>query len=96
MITLHRLGHEHEPFTLNADLIATVEAHPDTVVMLTSGSRMVVAETPEDVVEAVRAWRVSILNGALRSSGAGTSRRAQAAGLALVRGASGEPGDDGS
>lgn len=92
MITLHRLGHEQEPFTLNADLIATVEAHPDTVVTLTSGSRMVVAESPEQVVEAVRTWRTSILAGGLRGAG-GTSvvRRNPNAGLALVRGASGEP-----
>ena len=28
MIALHRLGHRHEPFHLNPDLIVTVEATP--------------------------------------------------------------------
>jgi flagellar protein FlbD len=65
MITLHRLGHRHEPFLLNPDLIATVEAHPDTVVALTTGARMVVVEAPAEVAAKVRAWRAGILSDAL-------------------------------
>jgi flagellar protein FlbD len=64
MIELHRLGHDR-PFQLNPDLILTVEAHPDTVVTLTTGSKIVVREGPGDVLEAVRAWRVDILADAL-------------------------------
>ena len=61
MILLHRLGHQAEPFHLNPDLILTVEALPDTVVTLTTGTKIVVIETPERVAEEVRAWRAEIL-----------------------------------
>ena len=66
MIVLHRLGHDGEPFHLNPDLITTVEAHPDTVVTLATGAKIVVAETPEQVADAIRRWRVEIMSGALR------------------------------
>jgi flagellar protein FlbD len=61
MITLHRMCHWDEPFQLNPDLIATVEACPDTVVKLTNGKRMLVEETPDQVVDAIREWRASVL-----------------------------------
>jgi flagellar protein FlbD len=59
MILLHRLGRDRAPFHLNADLIVTVEANPDTVVHLATGANLVVMETPEEVVAEVRAWRRS-------------------------------------
>jgi flagellar protein FlbD len=62
MIALHRLGHRAEPFLLNADLIATVEAHPDTVIALTTGTRFLVSESPEQVVAAIRTWRAGLLS----------------------------------
>jgi flagellar protein FlbD len=67
MIELHRLGHDAEAFMLNPDLVSTVEAHPDTVVTLTTGIRMLVIETPEEVVRRIRAWRAGILRDALGS-----------------------------
>ena len=60
MITLHRLGQASLPVRLNCDLILTVEANPDTVITLVTGARLVVAETPDAVVEAVRGWRAEI------------------------------------
>jgi len=66
VITLHRLGGDREPFVLNVDLIATIEGHPDTVVTLTTERRHIVAESVDEVVEAVREWRVGILTGALK------------------------------
>jgi flagellar protein FlbD len=66
MIHLHRLGHADERVLVNPDLVAFVEANPDTVVTLTTERRIVVAETPEEVVEAVREWRVAILADALK------------------------------
>ena len=60
MITLHRLGRETSEVVLNADLICTVEAHPDTVLTLVTGARIVVEETPAEVIEAVREWRAEI------------------------------------
>jgi uncharacterized protein YlzI (FlbEa/FlbD family) len=66
MITLHRLGHKLELFRLNPDLIVTVEATPDTVILLATGAKIVVAETPERVAKAIREYRVDILAEALK------------------------------
>jgi uncharacterized protein YlzI (FlbEa/FlbD family) len=66
MIILHRLGHTDEPFQLNPDLIVTVESTPDTVVTLATTAKVVVAETPREVADAVRAWRVEVLSEAMR------------------------------
>ncbi len=65
MIEVQRLGAHGEPVWLNPDLIATIEAHPDTVVVLTTGTKLVVANPIDDVVARVRAWRVSVARGAL-------------------------------
>ena len=65
MIALHRLGHRTEPFLLNPDLIEKIEAHPDTVVTLTTGARLVVDESPAEVTAEIRAWRAGILSDAL-------------------------------
>jgi flagellar protein FlbD len=48
MIKLTRLG--GEPFILNADLIRYVEALPDTFITLSTGDRLVVAETMDEVL----------------------------------------------
>lgn len=66
MITLHKLSHGHEPLLLNPDLIQVVEARPDTHVVLTTGTHLTVSETPEEVTDAVREYRVRILADALR------------------------------
>ena len=65
MIRLHRLGGSEE-FDLNPDLVLTVESTPDTVVTLTTGSKLIVAESPDAVTAAVREWRVGILERALK------------------------------
>jgi len=39
-----------EPFVLNAELIRYVEARPDTFVTLTSGDRLVVRESMDEVM----------------------------------------------
>ena len=49
MIKLTRL--DGEAFILNADLIKYVEHRPDTFITLTSNDRLVVGETPEEVLE---------------------------------------------
>jgi uncharacterized protein YlzI (FlbEa/FlbD family) len=83
MITLHRLGHKLEIFRLNPDLIVTVEATPDTVITLATGAKIVVAETPERVVKAVREYRVDILADALKVRH--QQRRAENPRVAAVR-----------
>jgi flagellar protein FlbD len=61
VIELHRLGQEAEKFLLNPDLVAVIEAHPDSVVTLTTGAKILVAETPEQITDRIRAWRAAIL-----------------------------------
>jgi len=58
LIKLTRL--DGQPFVLNAELIRTVEATPDTVVTLVDGSRVIVAETPAELVRRVIAYRQAI------------------------------------
>ena len=59
MILVHRL--KGEPLFVNSDLIDTIEATPDTVVSLADGRKIVVAESPEDVVDAIRRYRASVI-----------------------------------
>jgi uncharacterized protein YlzI (FlbEa/FlbD family) len=61
VIVLHRLTHPDDPFHLNPDAIHMIEAHPDTVIVLSSGSKLVVLETPEEVAQRKREWHASIL-----------------------------------
>jgi uncharacterized protein YlzI (FlbEa/FlbD family) len=70
MITLHRLGADRESFILNPDLIVTVEATPDTHIALTTGTKVVVTESVEAVVDAIREWRAGILAGAFHRTNA--------------------------
>lgn len=73
VILLHRLAREPEPFHLNPDLVLTVEAHPDTIITLTSGVRIPVTETPDAVRNAIAAWRSGLLIDALRAVGLDSS-----------------------
>ena len=66
MIELHKLGGQNGAFQLNPDLIQTIEATPDCVIALTTGTRVLVEESPEEVADAIRAYRVEILEDALR------------------------------
>jgi flagellar protein FlbD len=59
MIKLTRLN--QIPLFLNSDLIEHLDATPDTVVSLTSGQKFLVAETPEQVIEKVIAFRRAVL-----------------------------------
>ncbi len=59
MIRLTRLN--HLTIYLNADLIEHIESTPDTVISLTTGQKIVVLESAEEVAERVLAFRRSIL-----------------------------------
>ena len=48
MISVTRLN--GKPFVLNADLIRTVDATPDTTITLVNGDRVIVKESPNEVV----------------------------------------------
>ena len=55
MINVTRLnGH---PFTINAELIETVEKTPDTVISLATGNRYIVKESVDEVAAKVVEYR---------------------------------------
>ena len=55
MIAVTRLS--DAPLVLNAELIRTVEARPDTYITLTDGDRIIVKDSVEDVVGKVVEYR---------------------------------------
>jgi flagellar protein FlbD len=55
MIRLTRLNREQ--FYLNPDLIQEMESTPDTVLTLTSGTRLVVMERPDTIIAEVVEFR---------------------------------------
>ena len=61
MIHLHRLSTSREPFQLNPDLIERIDASPDCHVPLTTGQRSPCASRVDEVVGAIRDWRVDVL-----------------------------------
>ena len=60
MIRLTRLN--HVPLILNSDLIEHIDMTPDTVVTLTSGQKLMVLETAEEVVDKVVWFRRMLLS----------------------------------
>jgi flagellar protein FlbD len=59
MIYVTRLN--HTPVVLNCDLIEHIETTPDTVISLTTGQKMMVLESADEVVDRVVRYRRSIL-----------------------------------
>lgn len=58
MIKVRRLNNKE--FVVNSDLILYVEATPDTVITLTTGQKIVVAESIDDVINKVIEYRAKI------------------------------------
>jgi flagellar protein FlbD len=58
MITVTRF--DGSQLIVNAELIEFVEAMPDTVITLTTGRKVVVLESPANIVDAIVAYRHSI------------------------------------
>lgn len=48
---------------LNSDLIEHIEAAPDTVISLTTGQKIMVLETAEEIIERVIEFRRAVLSG---------------------------------
>jgi flagellar protein FlbD len=55
MITVSRLN--SKKFILNCELIKYIEAIPDTLITLTSGEKLMVKETVEEVIEETMNYR---------------------------------------
>lgn len=50
----------NDPINLNAELIESVEARPDTLITLTTGNRIMVKEKVNEVVEKIIEYRKSV------------------------------------
>jgi len=59
MIALTRLNGSR--FAVNSDLIERIDASPDTVITLVDGTKYLVAEPLDVVIEAIRAFRSSVV-----------------------------------
>jgi len=59
MIKLTRLSDEE--FVLNSDLIETLDATPDTVITLTTGQRLRVQESTDDILSRIMEFRRAIM-----------------------------------
>lgn len=59
MVTLTRLA--GSVFALNSDLIERVDSTPDTVITLIDGTKYLVREPLEEVVDRVRRYRGSVI-----------------------------------
>ncbi len=69
MIQLTRL--DGKELWVNSDQILTVEATPDTVILLQGGMHLMVREAPEDVVDRALAYRRRIAAGPTIGPGPG-------------------------
>jgi len=61
VIKLTRLN--HTPVVLNSDLIEHLEITPDTVITLTSGQKIMVLESADEVIDRVVTFRRAISKG---------------------------------
>jgi len=61
VIPLTRLN--NQALTVNSDLIKFVEQSPDTLITLVTGEKIVVRESPEEVLARLIAFRRSVLQG---------------------------------
>ena len=60
MIKLTRMN--RASLILNSDLIEHIEETPDTVITLTTGQKLMVMESAEDIVDRVIAFRSALAN----------------------------------
>jgi flagellar protein FlbD len=60
MINLTKLN--DTKFTLNSDLIETIEEVPDTVIALTTGKKIFVKESRQNVVNLVKLYKKEVLS----------------------------------
>ena len=67
MIHVTRLN--HTPVVLNCDLIEQIEETPDTVISLSTGQKIMVLESTEEIIDRVSLFRRSILSPQVHSHG---------------------------
>lgn len=69
MIKLTRLN--NTLIVVNSDLIEFVEETPDTIVTLTTGQKVIVRESVDEVIEKVISFKKRIVNGPTRKASHG-------------------------
>lgn len=60
MIRVTRLRATEAELVINADMIETIETTPDTVITLTTGHKIIVQESADEVMRLVVAYKRSI------------------------------------
>lgn len=63
MIRVSRLRATQPELVINAELIETVEAKPDTVITLTTGQKLIVQEPPDEIIRLVIEYKRAIHKG---------------------------------
>jgi flagellar protein FlbD len=63
MIQLTRLN--KQPLIVNSDLIEFIENTPDTVITLVTGEKVVVSESPEEILDRILTFRRRLLPASL-------------------------------
>lgn len=61
MIKVSKLNNQQ--FTLNSDLIETIEQTPDTVISMTTGNKYVVKEKQDEIIERIVNYKKAIFIG---------------------------------
>jgi flagellar protein FlbD len=61
---------DHHPFALNCDLVEFIGSTPDTVITMTTGQKVRVSETADEVVSRIMAYRKSLNRGVTEMGGA--------------------------
>lgn len=69
MIAITRL--DGSAMLLNIDLMASIEQTPDTLIALVNGEKLLVRETPEELVRRVIDFKRAILDGRVGRPGGG-------------------------
>jgi flagellar protein FlbD len=59
MVAVTRL--DGSTIVINVDLIVTIERTPDTLVSLATGDRVILRETPEEIVERITRYKSDLL-----------------------------------
>lgn len=67
MIRVTRLNNQQ--FTVNSDLIKTVESKPDTVITLVNGEKFLVHESEQEVLARVIEFRRAVISGLFNFAG---------------------------
>ena len=61
MIKVSKLNNQQ--FTINSDLIETIEETPDTVITMTTGNKYVVREKQDEIITSIISYKQAIFIG---------------------------------